>query len=646
MRSDVVIIGTGLGSLTAAALLARRGLKVVLLEQHYQPGGSCGSFRRGSRTFDQGTSMFFGFGKEGFNPLRFVFNQLSEPITLLQHPALYQIDYKGHLITFSSDMEAYFQELEQLFPKEIDGIRRFYDHIGDLYRSVIVDDPIYTAPSEMRASEGLSHLLRHPVREARFLRLFRMNAAELLGKFTSSPEVLGFFSKLTSTYCYTTLEETPAVMAATMFMDNHLGGSYYPVGSSQQLPGKLERSIEGHGGTFIYQCRAYHILFSDGKPSGVSGVGPGGEQIQISADEIIYGGTLHDLYHQLLPKEQRSEDMLSWVDNLKMTYPSVVLYCAVEASVIPDDAQPIVMFADNPEAIDEKEIMMYRFSLADHSICPVNEHLVMAIGPSLRSWPGPDDPTYDSDEYLNMKEEETQRILDILEAHMPGFRKALRYHTLATPSSIEFFTLKNNGAAAGPKQQMGQELLKRHHASTRWDSLFVCGEATVMGTGAPAVTISGISAANLILRKRGLKEFRPEGEVPDVVRILKREDLSIRYNNPYEPIISANTIEDEHALELHDLACRCQWCADDACRTSCPYHIDIRGIMRRLECGNLEGARQQVRSTMGKIGHRSVSEQFHPCSRCDAPCEKQCLHNLIDNRSIPIQKTLQVLFDQ
>jgi flavin-dependent dehydrogenase len=44
-RSDVIVIGAGISGLTAAALLAKSGLKVKLLEQHYQPGGSCGDFR-------------------------------------------------------------------------------------------------------------------------------------------------------------------------------------------------------------------------------------------------------------------------------------------------------------------------------------------------------------------------------------------------------------------------------------------------------------------------------------------------------------------------------------------------------------------------------------------------------------------------
>jgi len=79
-RSDVIVIGAGISGLTCAALLAKSGLKVRLLEQHYQPGGSCGAFRRNGVTFDQGTAMLYGFGSTGSNPHRYIMSELEEEI--------------------------------------------------------------------------------------------------------------------------------------------------------------------------------------------------------------------------------------------------------------------------------------------------------------------------------------------------------------------------------------------------------------------------------------------------------------------------------------------------------------------------------------------------------------------------------------
>ena len=73
----------------------------------------------------------------------------------------------------------------------------------------------------------------------------------MLEKYFKDPEIFKFFDKLTSTYCYATVEEAPAVLAAVMFVDNHVGGSYYPAGSTVFLPGKLEKVIEENGGEMM-----------------------------------------------------------------------------------------------------------------------------------------------------------------------------------------------------------------------------------------------------------------------------------------------------------------------------------------------------------------------------------------------------------
>ncbi|MCF7933446.1 MAG: FAD-dependent oxidoreductase [Spirochaetia bacterium] len=646
MKTDVIVMGAGLSGLTAAALLARKGLKVTLIEQHYQPGGSCGAFRRGSRTFDQGTAMLFGFGASGFNPHRYVMNQLQQPITVIRHPSLYTPYYDGHPIPFSEDIEQYFSALTELFPEHMDGIRAFYAYMADLYYHAILADPIYMAPSEMTPKDGFLRFLKHPVRLLRLFRLFSQSAGDLLRRFVDSEDVVRFFNKLTSTYCYTLLDETPAILAVTMFMDNHHGGSYYPAGTSQQLPGKLEKSLEEDGGIIHYQTKACSMAFRDGVPYAVTAIRNDGDALTIEADDFIFSGTLSNLYHHVIPHELQSRETLSWIDQLEMTYPSVILYCAVDASVLPEGAQPIEMLANDPQAIDEKEITLYRFSLADHSICPEDEHLIMAIGPTFQKWPHPEDPEYDSDEYLVLKDQETARIMAVLEDHIPGFRAAVRYHSLATPSSIEYYTLKNGGSVAGPKQAMGQDLLKRHPAATQWKNLFVCGEGTVMGTGSPAVTISGVSAANMVLRRRSMKEFSAQDRTENVVIEITADELRKHCDEKGNVLISPNSIDDPYQLQLHDLAVTCQWCSDDACRTSCPYHIDIRGIMRRLECGNLTGARMEVSRSVSIQSHHSISDHFHPCLTCDRQCETQCLHTLIDETSVPIARTLLLLYQR
>jgi prolycopene isomerase len=92
-----------------------------------------------------------------------------------------------------------------------------------IYNHVIVDTSTYTTADETDRSAALRSMLRHPVSYARFLGFLNKSAKQLLDQYFDDPEIFKFFDKLTSTYCYATVEEAPAVLAAVMFVDNHVG---------------------------------------------------------------------------------------------------------------------------------------------------------------------------------------------------------------------------------------------------------------------------------------------------------------------------------------------------------------------------------------------------------------------------------------
>ena len=111
MQYDVIVIGGGLSGLTAASLLAKRGVHVAVIDKSYTPGGSCGIFKRNNIIFDQGAAMLYGFGEKGFNSHRFVFNCLEEPIDVINHDLLYCVNFKGKRIRFWPDIDMFAEEL-------------------------------------------------------------------------------------------------------------------------------------------------------------------------------------------------------------------------------------------------------------------------------------------------------------------------------------------------------------------------------------------------------------------------------------------------------------------------------------------------------------------------------------------------------
>ena len=610
MRYDVIVIGAGLSGLTAASLLAKRGLRLAVIDPNYEPGGSCGIFRRNGVTFDQGSAMLFGFGEKGFNAHRFVFNCLEEPIDVIKHDLLYCVNIGDRRVRFWADTDMFAEELAQVFPGERANIKRLYRDLERMYRHVIVESPSYTTPDQTEPRDALKGLLRHPISYVRFLSYLNRSAKDLLRRYFSDPEILKFFDKLTSTYCYATLEESPAVLAAVMFVDNHVGGSYYPAGSTLFLPGKLEKVIEENGGDMLLESEVVRILFSGDRPSGVE-LNSGQK---IYAENLIYSGTVWNLYGKLIDRTHLKARRIEWAENQVPTHPSVVLYAHVDRRVIPEGTAPVEMLVGNPDSLDENEVTAYILSIDDRTLCDEDGHVVVAIGPTFANW-------FDgnTDDYLLRKEREKARLVGVLERRFPGFADAVRYAEVATPRTIERYTLKNGGAVAGPKQMLGQHMLRRLHTRSEWDNLFCCGESTVMGTGTPTVTTSGISAANAVLKKLRLEPFRYKRDMRNYVRTVAKPFDADRLYEGYP--------EDVRVIMRESY--RCQYCETPQCSADADW--DIRGIMRRVSVGNFAGAK--------KLARRSPDTK--PLSKPSlAEAEQRCVLNKDGGSPVAIRKVI------
>jgi prolycopene isomerase len=568
---DVIVIGGGLSGLTAASLCAKRNLRVLVLEKSYQPGGSCGAFKRGDVTFDQGTAMLFGFGQQGFNPHRFVFNCLEEPINMIKHEHLYCMNYRGKRIIFHANLDDFSEELGNLFSSEKKNIKRFFDHFYRLYSHVMIETPMFTSPDEIDKNRAKKQFLKHPLSYLEFLGYMNKSTETLLKKYFTDPEIFQFFDKLTSTYCYTTTKETPAVLGAVMFVDNHVGGSYYPAGSTLHLPGKLEKTIEDNGGEVRLESEVIEIKTNKNEAYEV--ILENKEAIQ--AKTIIYSGTVWNLYQKLLANPPKK--LLEWSKKIVPTMSSNVLYLHVKKQAIPEDALPIEMMASNPEQIDEGEITCYCFSLADQTLTNDDTHTIVAIGPSLIKW-----DNLSKKDYLALKDQEANRMIQVISKRFTNLPNHIISQELATPKTIERYTLKNNGSVAGPKQFIGQHMLKRQHTKTAWNNLFCCGESTVMGTGSPSVTVSGISAANAVLKKLNKEPFFYDPQRKNVVNIISG------------PFLKESLFQDypKDQSFIMKLANQCWFCESPSCRRK--TKLDVRTIMRKIVVGNFLGAKKLI----------------------------------------------------
>ncbi|HEV2843333.1 MAG TPA: NAD(P)-binding protein, partial [Thermoanaerobaculia bacterium] len=130
---DAVVIGAGIGGLIAANLLAKEGLKILLVEQHYMVGGYCSTFRRGGYTFDAATHFYPLLG----NPETLTGRLLAElgvttgwvkmdPVDTFHFP-------DGTRFAVSADFDVYLARLKDDFPEEAAALDGFFADVREVY---------------------------------------------------------------------------------------------------------------------------------------------------------------------------------------------------------------------------------------------------------------------------------------------------------------------------------------------------------------------------------------------------------------------------------------------------------------------------------------------------------------------------------
>ncbi len=128
MKYDVVIIGSGFGGLACARLLAQQGCKVLVLEQHWQPGGCLQSYRRHGHTFDTGLHYVGGLDKG--EPLHDIFKKLGLlrlPWHRLDNNGFDRITIDGHTYCLAEGFEQFVNVLAEDFPNERQALQQYVD---------------------------------------------------------------------------------------------------------------------------------------------------------------------------------------------------------------------------------------------------------------------------------------------------------------------------------------------------------------------------------------------------------------------------------------------------------------------------------------------------------------------------------------
>jgi all-trans-retinol 13,14-reductase len=510
---DAVVIGAGTGGLTGAALLARQGWSVLVLDQHYVAGGNATVFRRPGYEFDVGLHYLGDCGPGGGIPRILRGAGVTDVRFRELDPDGFDIyRFPDEEFRVPRGLEAFRRRLHDRFPSEARGIDRWCRLLDDVWSLSRITGPLAalsTLPRTWRslawARATVGQFLDTCTREARL----RSILVGQHGDYGQPPSHAALF------------------LHAGLAM-HYLQGAWYPEGGGQVLSDRLADAIEHRGGKILLRARVERILVEAGRVTGVVFENRHtGRRIVRTPVAVSNADLKHTLLDLVGPAHLRPATVRR-TERYEMSPGLATLYLGVRRDL---RAEGIAnanywVFPDDDVERPYAETRAGRFtarpptylsltSMKDpdnRRIAPagVSNLQLMAIVPSTpEAWGTTSHDVASgayrrSEGYQYRKQQLAERLLDQAERVLPGLRRDVVFREVSTPLSHSRFTRSSGGTSYGLALTPEQFLWNRPGSTTEVRGLYLCGASCRTAHGIMGVMMSGLFAAAAATGRRRL----------------------------------------------------------------------------------------------------------------------------------------------
>jgi phytoene dehydrogenase-like protein len=475
-RYDAIVIGAGIGGLVCANLLARGGMKVLLLEKHYVLGGFCSSFRRKGFLFDAATHFYPLLG----NPLTLtgkLLRELEIPTEWVKMDPVDQFHFPGAApFAVPADLASYIRILKERFPCQGREIDSYFVELRQAY--------MY----------GLLHYFKGVSSD--YVEQFEScSMTDKLDQYFTDPRLKALL--LADTPHWGSLPARTSFIFDAMLRLSYFLGNYYPKGSSQKFADDLGRGIEARGGR-ILKCAAVESVATAGDAVRGVVIRTAGrrppERYEFEAPVVVSNADARHTYRELLGASRCDRWILERLDSMRPSYPCFLMHIGLRGM---DPARLAAAEGYYWSSFDPNDVVRNVFKVFipthfDPDIAPPGCQILIVQKLTPVNFAAVTD-------WTAYKSAIEAGIMDRLRDILPGIDSHVVVRLAATAMTSQRFTGNSGGAMLGWEMSPDQLGAARLPYYTPVRNLYLTGHWTQPGGGITPVIVSAQRVARLVL---------------------------------------------------------------------------------------------------------------------------------------------------